>query len=229
MKAISLLAWMAIVSAAASARAQAAAPTGGNYPPYVPPPYYGGSMYPVQTSTPLEGIAHGLGDVIRSIGDANLSNSAAAVNFSEARRREIENQKQWTETYFAMRDFNRQQRDAEIKRQRGNAEDWVRYAQAGKPKPLSNHDLDAVTGEIRWPILLNSQDFAAQRAELEKLFANRAYHGVMNAEDYLTAVRLGDEMSAGLKSRIQDVPPQQYMVARRFLESLTYEAGLPAG
>ena len=164
MKAISLLAWMAIVLAAVSAHAQAAAPTGGNYPPYVPPPYYGGSMYPVQTSTPIEGIAHGLADVIRSIGDANLSNSAAAVNFSEARRREIENQKQWTETYFAMRDFNRQQRDAEIKRQRGNAEDWVRYAQAGKPKPLSNHDLDAVTGEIRWPILLNSQDFAAQRA-----------------------------------------------------------------
>ena len=51
----------------------------------------------------------------------------------------------------------------------------------------------------------------------------------MNAEDYLTAVPLSDEMGAGLKSRIQDVPPQQYMVARRFLESLTYEAGLPAG
>ena len=172
---------------------------------------------------------HGLADVIRSIGDANLSNSAAAINLSEARRREIENQKQWTETYFAMREINRQHREAEIKRQRGNPEDWVRYAQAGKPRPLSNHDLDAVTGEIRWPILLTSQDFDAQRAELDKLFANRAYHGVMGAEDFLTAVRLSGEMIAGLKDRIQDFPPQQYMAAKRFLESLTYEAGLPAG
>ena len=34
-----------------------------------------------------------------------------------------------------MRELNRQQRDAEIKRQRGSPEDWVRYAQAGKPSP----------------------------------------------------------------------------------------------
>ena len=162
MKAISHLTWMAIAFAAVAAQAQVTTPSGGNYPPYVPPPYYGGYMYPVQSATPLEGIARGLGDVIRSIGDANLSNSTAAINLTEARRRQIENQKQWTETYFAMREINRQQRDAEIKRQRGNPEDWVRYAQAGKPRPLSNHDLDAVTGEIRWPILLTSQDFATE-------------------------------------------------------------------
>jgi hypothetical protein len=227
MKAISHLAWLAVAFGGAFAQAQVVTP-GGNAPPIVPPPYYGG-YYPVQTSTPIEGIAHGLADVIRSIGDANLSNSAAAINISEARRREIENRKHWTETYFAMRDTNRQYREAEIKRGRGNPEDWIRYAQAGKPKPLGSRDLDAVTGEIRWPILLTGADFAAQRVQLEKLFANRAYHGVMPADDFLAAVRLSNQMLVGLKSRIQFVPAQQYMAARRFLESLTYEAGLPVG
>jgi hypothetical protein len=228
MKAISHLAWVAVAFGGVFAQAQVAT-RGGVMPPYVAPPYYGGYGYPTQTSTPLEGIAHGLADVIRSTGDAHLSNSAAAINFSEARRREIENQKFWADTYFAMREANRQYREAEIKRHRGNPEDWVRYAQAGKPKPLSNHDLDAVTGEIRWPILLSAKNFDAQRVQLEKLFANRAYHGVMGADDFLTAVRLSGEMLAGLKGRIQDYPPQQYMAARKFLESLIYEAGLSAG
>jgi hypothetical protein len=227
MKAISHLAWLAVALGGAVACAQAATP-GGIAATHVPPPYYG-SYYPVQTSTPIEGIAHGLADVIRSIGDANLSNSAAAINLSEARRREIENRKLWTETYFAMRDINRQYREAEIKRQRGNPEDWIRYAQAGKPKALSNRELDVVTGEIRWPILLMAPAFEAQRVQLEKLFANRAYHGVLGADDFLAASRVSNEMLVALRGRIQDYPPQQYMASRRFLESLTYEAGLPAG
>jgi hypothetical protein len=229
MKAISHLTWMAIALAAASAQAQVTTPSGGNYPPYVPPPYYGGYAYPVQTSTPIEGIAHGLADVIRSIGDANLSNSTAAINLGEARRREIENRKQWTETYFAMREINRQNREAERDRHRSNAEDWTRHAQAGKPKQLGNNDLDAVTGAIRWPILLTAKDFELQRARLEKLFADRAYHGVVNAEEFQAISQLTQEMVAGLKEHIQDYPAQQYIAAKKFLESLAYEAGRPAG
>jgi len=167
--------------------------------------------------------------MITGLGQYNLATSAAAVNLSEARRSEIANDKLWTQTYFQMRDVNRQNREAEIKRQRGNPEDWARYAQAGKPKPLGSQDLDAVTGEIRWPILLGLPGFAAQRARLEKAFADRAYHGVMGAEDYLVVRQLTDEMLAGLKDRVADLPPQQYVVARRFLESLAFEASQPAG
>ncbi len=44
-----------------------------------------------------------------------MSTSAAAVNFSEARRREIENNKLWVQTYFDVRAINQQVREAEIK------------------------------------------------------------------------------------------------------------------
>jgi hypothetical protein len=227
MKVSSILAWMAIAVVATVAQAQTTMRSGGIVPSSVQSPYFGG--YPVQSSTPLEGMGRGLGDVVRSIGDANLSNSAAALNLSEFQLRAIENRKQSIQTYFAMRDFNRQQREAEISRQRGNPADFARYAQAGKLQPLTNFELDAVTGEIRWPLLLTASMFDAQRAQLEKLFANRAYHGVLRAEDYLAAVRLTGDMIASLKDQIHEVPPQQYLSAKRFLEGLTYEASLATG
>ncbi|MBU4271798.1 MAG: hypothetical protein KKE86_14440 [Planctomycetes bacterium] len=220
---------VSIVVAAAFVQAQTYAPGGGSSPqPYYPPPYYGGSPYSYHSSTAAEGAARGMGDVIRSQGQYNLATSKAAVNLGEARRRQIENDEQWTSTYFQMRDINKQHRDAELKRRRGNPEDWIRYAQAGKPKPLSGSELDAVTGEIRWPMLLTAENFDAQRAELQSTFTARAYHGVLGAEDFSKTSRLIDQMIAMLKDGIGDVPPQQYITAKKFLESLAYAVGRPA-
>ena len=136
-------------------------------PPTTSPANYGGYPYGYWgSSTALEGFGRGLGDMINAFGQYNLATSAAAVNLSQARRSEIANDKLWTQTYFEMRDLNRQNREAEIKRERGNPEDWARYAQAGKPKPLGNQNLDAATGQIRWPVLLGLHDFAAQMRKI---------------------------------------------------------------
>jgi hypothetical protein len=94
---------------------------------------------------------------------------------------------------------------------------------------VDNRELDVASGKLRWPILLTAREFAPQRATLEKLFADRAYRGVMRAEDFMTAVHATDDMQAGLRQLINDVPAKQYMAARRFLESLAYQAGQPAG
>jgi hypothetical protein len=235
MKAIGFFVLAAAATISASVFAQTQPSTSGrsNLAPYVPPaiPYYGGGYggWWNHSSTVAEGYGRGLANVIRAKGDYNLATSAAAVNFSEARRREIENRSLWTQTYFEMREVNRQQRDAEIKRQRGNPEDYPRYAQAAKPKPLSNRELDAVTGEIHWPVLLTAANYDNQREALAKVFASRAYHGVLKAEDFLSAIRTIDEIAARLSERIKELPPQQFVEARRFLKSLAYEARLPAG
>jgi hypothetical protein len=182
-----------------------------------------------QGTTVEESFARGLASVIRAKGEYNLATSAAAVNWSVARHREIENNKQWVYAYFELRDLNKAHREAELQRQRGNPADYPRYAHQEAPKPLSNHDLDAVTGKIRWPILLTAADFEQQRAVLEKVFAARAYHGVLGAEDFLAAVRTIDAMSAALSDQVTSVPPQAFSNARTFLRSLAYEARLPAG
>ncbi len=221
---------VSIVVAAAFVQAQTYSPDGGSSPQsYYPPPYYGGSPYSsYHSSTAAEGAARGMADVIRSQGQYNLKTSEAAINLGKAQKQKIENKEQWTSTYFQMRDINRQHRDAELKRRRGNPEDWIRYAQAGRPKPLSSSELNAVTGEIHWPMLLTAKNFDAQRADLQKMFTARAYHGVLGAEDFSKTSRLIDQMIAMLKDGIDDVPAQQYITAKKFLESLAYAASRPA-
>ena len=197
--------------------------------PAVPGGDYGGYGDLYHASTLEEGIGRGLGEMFRSGGLYNLYSSEAAMNLAEARRREIENDKSWVQAYFELRDYNTQKRDAQLRRDRGNPENWTRLARALAPKPLDNRDLEAATGKVRWPILLTAREFAGQRAALEKLFAERAYRGVMGAEDFVTTIHITDAMQAGLKEMINEVPSKQYMAARRFLESLAYEAGQPAG
>jgi hypothetical protein len=64
---------------------------------------------------------------------------------------------------------------------------------------------------------------------VEQAFADRAYHGVMGAQDYLVVKQTANDMLASLREEVYFFPAQDYMVARRFLESLSYEASRPAG
>jgi hypothetical protein len=217
--------------AAALAQGVASVPVTGGSGLSTPvlPPLENGCDWGYHASTVEEGIGRGLGDLFRSGGLYNLYSSAAAINLAEARRRQIENDKSWVQAYFELRDYNSLKRDTQLKRDRGNPEEWTRLARSLAPKPLANRDLEAVTGKLRWPILLTAREFSPARATLEKLFADRAYRGTMGAEDFMTALHAANDMQATLREMIDDVPPKQYMAARRFLESLAYEAGQPAG
>jgi len=190
--------------------------------------YYGGAYVNNKASTVGESYARGMGDVMRSQGMANLANSEAAINMTEAARRDMENRDQWTDTYFQMRQKNREYRDAE-RRPRGTREDWIRIAQAGKPNRLSPSELDSVTGDIQWPKLLSTPTFATYRDQLEGLFAKRAAHGGADWNDTADIAALTKEMEAELKKLVSTVPPQEYMASKRFIESLAFENRQPAG
>ncbi len=199
--------------------------------PIAPPSnsgYYAGGGYPVysRASTAGESRARGMADVVRSQGEANLNNSAAAVNYSIAQRNEIDNRSAWTSTYFQMRDENRKARAAE-RGPRATMADLVRYAQAGKPKPLSPGELDVVTGTVHWPLALQVEQFAKSRAELEGVFGRRASKGTIGPADYMKARQVTQTMLNDLKDQIKQIPSEQYMVAKNFLQSLAYEAARP--
>ncbi len=199
--------------------------------PITPPSsgsYYGGYPMSYHSSTAAEGRLRGLGDVVRSHGQANLDNSAAAINYSIARKQEMENRQQWTSTYFDMRQANRAARALE-RGKRASMEDLIRYAQAGKPKQLSPGELDTITGTIHWPILLRSDEFTTQRAELEQLFSRRASSSVLGYEDFAIVQETTDAMLDELKDQVREISPTQYIAAKRFLQSIAYEAGRPVG
>ena len=191
---------------------------------YSPP---GGYNFQAPAATAGESYARGMADVARSQGMKNLANSQAAINMTEAQSREIDNRDQWTNTYFQMRDANRNYRAAE----RGPAptmESLVRYAQAGKPKELSPSELDTIHGGITWPPALQSSPFESYRQELDSVYARRASAGAISANDYYAIRTTTSAMLTELKKYVRDIPPMDYIDAKRFVESLAYEARKPA-
>ena len=190
---------------------------------------YGGYPYgDSRATTPGQSFAYGIGDIIRSKGAYNLTTSQAAINATEADRKEIQNRELWTNTYFQMR---REQRAAMAEEQgpRPSAEDLVRYAQMGKPKPLGPNQLDAVSGRIYWPRSLLTDQFASSRGVLDELFAKRARYGDVSMEDLMQIRDETNKIINLLNQEIRDIPPMEYASAKQFLSSLAYQVQLVAG
>ena len=192
--------------------------------------YYGG--YPVvnRASTAGESYARGLADMTRSAGMYNLQTSEAAINLTEAQSKYIQNRDQWTNTYFQMREANRLYREKE-RGPRPSMEDLVRYAQAGKPARLSPSELDTVSGNVNWPTLLQKEEFAEQRAQLEALFTNRAAEGAVGPDTLAQIRKITGAMINQLKQQLQkrEISQMDYINSKRFLESLSFEAQTPMG
>lgn len=170
--------------------AQAPAPNASNTQPYTPVApspsvstygggYWGGSG---GASTVAGSSLNGMASVISARGDAALSTSAAAVNMTQAQKQEIENRNAATNTYFQMRQTNKQARAAE-EGPRPTVEQIARIAKDGMPKPLSPGEVNQVTGQIYWPSALQLEGFAAQRAEVDGLSATRAKYGTLGYAD----------------------------------------------
>lgn len=219
----------------------AAIPDGALPPPVGPPvqtnpalsyPPPSGVYAPVQIDPPATtvpgSVSQGLSDVIRARGEYNYLTSQAAIFANQARALQLQNARDYVQTYFDLRRANRFYRAIE-RGPRPGPEAWIRYAQAARPDRLSPAELDAITGRINWPILLQADEFAKYRAELEALFAARADLGGINTWGYLQIDQTAKALLEQLKLRVADFPPQDYIQARRFLEALAYEAKYPAG
>jgi hypothetical protein len=208
----------AVTAGVSTARAQY---WGGGYAP----PYYG--SYGGGT---VEGsIAHGYADLVRSAGAYNLMTSEAYKNYEDARKKNIENRLQWTQTYFEMRRINDEYRRAQYERDKRTQEDFIRYAQAAAPHRLVSSQLDPITGYLAWPRLLMTPAFADSRRELDRLFAARAGNkGAIGNDAYFAILDQVDRMQEQLRRLIKVAPANDYIEARKFLESLAYEARFAA-
>jgi hypothetical protein len=177
-------------------------------------------------STAEEGAARGMADVIRSAGAANLMNSEAAINVEEARKRYIENREQATQTYFQMREMNKKYRYEN--RRPPSQEQLVRISKERLPDRLSESQLDPLTGSINWPAVLRSEPFAESRKRLEELAAARAQTGFLTHEHFMEVKQLAQQMKDGLRTITPRVSGNVSVQARKFLDSLVYEAGMQA-
>jgi hypothetical protein len=192
-------------------------PSSGGYGGYG----WGGGGYD-HASTYEEGVQRGFADIVRSQGMANLMNSQAAGNYEDARKKYIENRAQATETYFQMRDYNKKARAAE----RGSplsSEQYVRLAKQQAPDRLGVTQLDPLTGQISWPAQLRQPEYAQDRALIEQLFRERANGVDFNYGDIHQACTALQEK---LKANLASFTPNDFITAKKFVDSLSYESKL---
>ena len=176
-------------------------------------------------STAGESYQRGFADVVRSAGAANLMNSAAMKNVEDARAKYINNRLNATKTYFEMKRYNKDYRDAN-KKPRPTSEQLFRLAKSKTPGTLSPADLDPVTGAVNWPEVLQTEAYDEAREKLDALFADRAKAG--NA-DYELCQKISEnvqQMQDDLKGQINDIAPQVFSSANAFLKKLEYSAGV---
>lgn len=188
--------------------------------------YYGGYV-DNRASTPGESYARGMSDLVRSAGAANLMNSQAASNYEDARSKNFDNRIKYTDTYFEMRRMNREYRAAE-RGPRVSTEALFRFARDGVPQRMGPSELDPLSGKINWPSVLMQSDYAAERAKLEQLFAQRANtHGFSSASQFTEVKAATDALLTALKENIGAYPSNVYLSAKKFVERLDYESRFP--
>ncbi len=169
---------------------------------------------------------HGRADIIRSQGMYNQMNSQAMVNYEEARSKYIDNQEKWTHVYLERRraseaEFAKAQAERIAARER--SKEFQANNPPRSPTVLASSQLDPSTGRITWPTGLTSEAFTDLRKSLDSLFELRTH--TSTTDDITTQIRKkADEMRDLLRTQIRQMPTQDYLEARRFLDALVVTA-----
>lgn len=185
----------------------------------------GGVVFP--GSTVGGDIARSQAEFVRAAGEFNLNNSKSMINMQTAKSMEIENRLRWTETFFEMRRVNRTARALEAG-PRPTMEQVVRYARMQAPRRLSSLELDPVTGDISWPVVLKDSPYDENRAFLEEQFRMRAKSGgSFDYAQFETVEAAVEHFKANLLANVSKYSGRRYGEARNFLDSLKLEFELP--
>lgn len=190
---------------------------------------WGGGWGMNWSSTAQEGADRGLAAVVRAQGYANLQNSEAAKNWEEAKTLEMQNRLRWTETYFEMRQVNREKR-ADEAGPSVTQDQAIRLARMAAPSRLPSTQLDPVTGHIEYPLVLTSDIYKSYRERLDTLFAQRAASGgSIRYDDFKAIETTISQFIETLQQHVSEYAAGDYGRARNFLDSLMNEARQPAG
>jgi hypothetical protein len=185
---------------------------------YYPYGGYGGYVWAAEAYT------RSMAMIVQSAGLGNLRTSEAAINYQTARSQELDNRTKATQSYFENRRMIKSYRDAE-RAPPPTAEQLYRFAKQGIPKPLSAKDLDQVSGDISWPVVLRGDDFAPFREVAEQFYHSRAAGSTdVTYDSYAQFQQAVADCQSLLKSHIKEFKADDYIRAKKFLDSLAYEA-----
>lgn len=188
------------------------------------PGWWGGFSYSGDIGvTPAESQARGYAETVRAQGEAYENISRGMVDYEAARSAYIANQKQWHETAIERQKMGLEQREKYYANERAKRERREAMSSQKETPALTESQYDRSTGQVEWPELLTTPNYAEDRQALEQMLDVRAHTGGVGAinDQIFAAARA---MQTKLKAQIHDVSPQRYLEARKFLDLLASEA-----
>jgi hypothetical protein len=183
------------------------------------------------SSTAAEGFLRGKAAVIQAQGNFLLSKSQATILFEQARALDRENDLRQTQALLAQHAMWREgryaeRREFEARREAGRAKIEARRQMVHRAAyQLSPEDLNPATGEIRWPVALQSTKFAGEREKLDELMRQHVGYGSSQADVSAEIARLTKDMATSLRSEIRNLAKDEYIAAQKFLLGLKLEVG----
>jgi hypothetical protein len=180
--------------------------------------YFGDSSQTF-SSTADEGVQRGYADIVRSYGMASLLNAQSVNQIEQARKQYIENQGKAVQTWIDAHRYNNEYRRS-LRPTPLSLEQYVRLAREQAPEPLTATQLDQLTGSISWPAALRKPEYEAFRKRIDRLFGDRATGYAVYGEIPAACEEFAERVNADIMS----FPPNDYIAAKKFLESLAWTA-----
>ncbi|MEX0642345.1 MAG: hypothetical protein WD468_06575 [Pirellulales bacterium] len=171
-------------------------------------------------STAAEGQARGVSGIIQAQGERNLSNSQAAINLTDARSNQIDNQVKSVNAFWEKKGIYQEhveQELAELDKRRNF------YLSNHGLTSLTPEEFDRTTGTIFWPKVLEQTQFNPYRLTLDKLFKQRAYAGALTGDEYMEATSASKQWRAMLSAQKNVYPSGILSQMIRFILKLDRE------
>lgn len=189
------------------------------YGPY----YYGYGFGPYQPYDP-----YGEADIIRAQGEYNRNSAEAAIQSEAARKLRIDNNVKATEAYHARLAMGRQVTDGRLAEIRKTRDRYLENREPETPGRPTVLQLDQKTGKIYWPEVLLLTEYTPWRTQLDELFADRARR-TADSRHALEIRQVTKALLQELKLAVRALAANDYLEARKFVESLGWESQFVAG
>lgn len=163
-------------------------------------------------------------EMIKARAEANLSNAKAIQTMEQTRTVALDNELKEATTFYEKKKLYDAYQTLSVN-DRPTAEDLMRYSKMARPERPSNYQLEPVRGTIRWPGIFQRDEFLETRVQLDYLFAQRkAGDCGLGSENCRQIKEATETMREALRLLIDEMTPAEYMAARRFVDTLAYEA-----
>jgi len=167
-----------------------------------------------QAATAGESYARGVSGIISAQGQTNLSNSQAAINLTDARSSQIDNQVKSVNAYWEKKGIYQQHVEAENQQIEAKRE---RYIARRGSLDLSTDEFDRTTGQVNWPKILQQSAYDPYRTQLDTMFHDRSYTGALTGDQYVEATTAYNDWRDAILGQKSEYPSPVLQQMLRFL------------